>query len=127
MTTPWNPEATDQDYLAAAREKPMTPPVTGHTPGPWTVMARGPVRSVVAGTQPVADLYGGVDKPLEVVDADARLIALAPELAEALLALVLTIREDVPAHACPGFDCVQCRRPDLSAARALLARLDGAA
>ena len=39
MNTPWNPDATDQDYLAAAKEEAM-PTQTTHTPGPnahWTV------------------------------------------------------------------------------------------
>lgn len=51
---------------------------TRHTPGPWTV---GQVGQVMAGGHVLADCYSCDD---EQADVDARLMAAAPDLLEAL-------------------------------------------
>jgi hypothetical protein len=45
-------------------------------------------------------------------------------LKEALSDLVDRLDRDVPAHACPGFDCATCARPDIEPARAAIARAE---
>ena len=50
---------------------------TKHTPGPWTV---GKCGEVVAGGTTLADVYGDDEQ----ADIDARLMAAAPDLLEAL-------------------------------------------
>lgn len=39
--------------------------------------------------------------------------------------LIERLDRDVPAHACPGFDCATCARPNTADARALLAKIEG--
>lgn len=59
-----------------------------HSPGPWEVVtvkkAPSPLFTICAGSQPVCDMYRGVDKSDGLIEADAALIAAAPELLEAL-------------------------------------------
>jgi hypothetical protein len=58
--------------------------MAGHTPGPWTV---GRDFSIIAGSEEIAALYtndGADDSKPYPVEANARLIAAAPELLEAL-------------------------------------------
>ena len=57
-------------------------------------------------------------------EANARLIAKAPELLDQLRALLEMLERDVPRHACPGFDCATCARPNIDGAVALLKELD---
>ena len=66
-----------------------------HTPGPWRVVQRGPIVSIIdaqedapnGGDHPIGDifaLYRGLPRTKETVLANARLIAAAPDLLEAL-------------------------------------------
>lgn len=59
-------------------------PKSKHTPGPWSTGAKGGI--VQAGPITIAMVQGGYGK--EEAAANARLIAAAPELAEALLAVL---------------------------------------
>lgn len=73
--------------------------MTKHTPGPWKVINRWPMVSVIdtqgdapnGGDHPVGDmhlgLYRGLPRMEETVLANAKLIAAAPDLLEALEAL----------------------------------------
>ena len=72
------------------------------TPGPWElVKVKGrpqPMITVCAGPQPVCDMYRGYDKPDWTIEADAALVAAAPDLAEALENLVNEIVEYNPTN-----------------------------
>lgn len=98
-----------------------------HTPGPWTVGDKNGYRanSVLAGDNAVADVYGlplhqHIGKFTECEGlANARLIAAAPDLLEALTALVTF--NDAP---------LNDRRPEgygalLASARAAIAKATG--
>jgi hypothetical protein len=67
------------------------------TPGPWKYGAKGDDR-ILAGAPPlcIALVTGGIDDGIElhgpISEANARLIAAAPELLDALKAAVRTIR-----------------------------------
>ena len=62
--------------------------MTKHTPGPWRLVHHGPQWSVcdTQGAAPndgdhfIADLYRGLPRDAETVEANARLISAAPEL-----------------------------------------------
>ena len=66
--------------------------MTKHTPGPWRLVHHGPQWSVcdTQGAAPndgdhfIADLYRGLPRDAETVEANARLIAAAPEMLAAL-------------------------------------------
>src|SRR5690606_36352395 len=67
-----------------------------HTPGPWTPMVRQPASRADNGLCALAQVWGGwivvvpswmVDRSGYDAEANARLIAAAPELLEALLAI----------------------------------------
>ena len=53
-----------------------------HTPGPWTLVGGSPPRIIKPGKHDICDLLGAASN--EGVMADARLIAAAPVLLEAL-------------------------------------------
>ncbi len=100
---------------------------TKHTPGPWHVGAgsRG-VRDVMASDRAIARLYAddapsrGCDVPARV-DADARLIAAAPDLAAALARLV-ELADDPEAQDDDATAHPEAMRLALDAARAALAK-----
>lgn len=91
-----------------------------HTPGPWTILPNTPhfVRAMhpAEGMQPVATVYH-FDGELS---ANARLIASAPELLEALEAVLPDLEHYVATHG-PGPD------KRLAAARAAIAKAKGGA
>ena len=97
-----------------------------HTPGPWAVtkdarvfsLARKEWNRTFNAEMPEFIAACGANM------ANARLISKAPELYEQLCALVERLERDVPRHACPGFDCAACARPNVDEARALLSELD---
>src|SRR5690606_57464 len=71
-----------------------------HTPGPWTPMVRPPASFADHGLRALAQVWGGwiVAVPKRLVDrlghdaeANARLIAAAPELLEALEELLTAV------------------------------------
>jgi hypothetical protein len=64
-----------------------------HTPGPWRT-AYGPVCQVMAGNALVADCYTE-DVAKRTAKANARLIASAPELLEALRGLLVFAEQHV--------------------------------
>ena len=68
-----------------------------HTPGPWKVYPSGTqtfVASVATGRIVAVDLYDeNSNPPIEEVDANARLIAAAPALLEAVEAALKFIQE----------------------------------
>ena len=98
-------------------EVPATPR-PAHTPGPWTILPNTPhfVRAMhpAEGMQPVATVYH-FDGELA---ANARLIAAAPELLEALEAVLPDLEHYVATHG-PGPD------KRLAAARAAIAKARG--
>lgn len=100
-----------------------------HTPGPWPWAYTGDGKRIVIGKglvegpngYEVAEVYSD-DCPREVAEANARLISLAPEMAEALRMMCdaadgLSVR----GGALVGIDRVIDRTRD---ARALLAKLE---
>ena len=82
--------------VQAGRASPQAPaghghsatiPIAGHTPGPWRLSAAGIVRADEPHSgrhQAVADILFCSDIPAVEREANARLIAAAPELLEAL-------------------------------------------
>ena len=85
--------------------------MSGHTPGPWAVT---PDSFVMAGSRPSIGVARVITHAKEFV-ANARLIAAAPELLEALKALVdsqsvlhETTGVGVYAEDCPGDDTCRC-------------------
>jgi hypothetical protein len=66
--------------------------MSGHTPGPWTVHGRdeGPTRPIIVGCPGVGPLhrlaavYQPTNKAKHSAEANARLIAAAPDLLDAL-------------------------------------------
>lgn len=93
-----------------------------HTPGPWSVVRRQGGTFVEAGNHYTAKIYGSETQP------DASLIASAPELLEALEALLVRHpggSDDSMCHR--GFttkeECETCR--PVLAAKALVSRLKG--
>ena len=95
--------------------------MSAHTPSPWTFVQSGtgdfPIWNVRIGTRGLITLPATAG--METMDADARLIAAAPELLEALQNLVATsymgklLRGDNPST------------PQLAAARAAIAKATG--
>lgn len=96
-----------------------------HTKGPWVVRDNKREQTVQIDT---ADGRGTVVQPNAITwRPDAKLIAAAPTLLEMLRDLVDRLDRDVMQHACPGFDCAMCARPNTEPARTLLATFaDGA-
>ena len=96
----------------------VTKQQSAHTPGPWTILPNTPhfVRAMhpAEGMQPVATVYhfGGE------LAANARLIAAAPELLEALEAVLPDLEHYVATHG-PGPD------KRLAIARAAIAKARG--
>jgi hypothetical protein len=90
-----------------------------HTPGPWSVLevrnldGEGWAREIEAADLTVALIYADVN-----MDADARLIAAAPDMYAALLAVLPDLQHYVDTHGAG---------PDvrLAALRAALAKADG--
>lgn len=70
---------------------------TKHTPGPWTAAGHGQViaHARLPAWRTLADVYG-VHGDEEQADADARLIAAAPDLLAACEHVRDTIREFLP-------------------------------
>ena len=115
MPTPWNPDATDQDYLAAAKEEAM-PTQTTHTPGPWRLIEdwRNPRIEGAGGEVVVARDY--------LSAKDARLIAVAPRMFD-LLMLVASW----PTPCADGESLTQTQQEHVTfEARTLLAKIDSA-
>ena len=56
--------------------------MNAHTSGPWTLLTSSPARVIARGKHDICDMLGSASN--EGVMADARLIAAAPELLEAL-------------------------------------------
>ena len=88
---------------------------TKHTPGPWVV---GNVGEVVAGGITLADVYGDEEQ----ADADAYLIAAAPDLLEACEMLAEAQRR-ADAGERDGFGCYV---DAVDMARAAIAKAKGA-
>ena len=93
----------------------MTPPVIHlptliaacdrATPGEREIIRHGPLVSTVIGTQPLADYYRGVDKPVEQVDADAEFDVLAnPETVRALAGFIQDVKAKSLIHPLHGAD-----------------------
>ena len=98
------------------------PPMSAHTPGL--------IREVIGGmtTYRCPECGEGVRHEAEDIQSSPCLLhAAALEMLARLRDLVDQGERDVPAHACPGFDCATCARPNTESAHALLARIDGAA
>lgn len=93
-----------------------------HAPGPLAVAVEYDAYHPRPGIRVSYNRDTGFTK--EQADALAHLIMLAPATAAELRALVDMCSRDVPRHACSGFDCATCGRPNVEAARALLARLE---
>jgi hypothetical protein len=94
---------------------------TKHTPGPWVARqsAHGPIDIFDSQERDVVTVYGG-GVPSEHKQANARLIAAAPELLDALKAMDAAI--------CEGFETQAGRmagRKALIAARAAIAKAEG--
>lgn len=100
-------------------------PELAHTPGPWTVELVCDVlepeksgdKTVVVkrfhvrqdgGTQfIVAEIIDGFSKTFGTPERNARLIAAAPELLQALREIRAALEDQRP-HKCAGFDCSYC-------------------
>jgi hypothetical protein len=86
----------------------------GHTPGPWRVVGRFYIE---AATDPVCEVCRPTRRTreaLEVIDADARLIAAAPDMFAALEQL-------------EGLCMMETRQRPLAIIRAALAKVRGEA
>jgi hypothetical protein len=72
-----------------------------HTPGPWRVVDRGSGNVYSAAIDIAAGNYrvvgGPVDGDPEQIRADARLIAAAPDLLEAVVGMLASVHKDDPA------------------------------
>lgn len=68
-----------------------------HTPGPWKIAARDQYGIFIApfgmNTTLICARKGGLDLPNEEIEANARLIAAAPELLDALKEAIEIARE----------------------------------
>ena len=94
---------------------------TQHTPGPWRIGTTPPNGEQTIGTQQglmVAVATTGANTPTE---ANARLIAAAPDLLEALKACIPHLERD-DHHT----DALSRERPHYAAARAAIAKATGA-
>lgn len=112
--------------IAAAKATRTTPKTTGETPGPWRALPSGRVVSdAYPNTDPrhyLAQVYdGGICG--EINAADARLIAAAPAMREALEALVASYVSLVDSGDCGFFDAALV--PEIANARAALAQARG--
>jgi len=105
-----------------------------HTPGPWTVGGIGSVKGTDSSDIFIQDRRGasiahviynepGGDDPAECM-ADARLIAAAPDLLEALKEIIDFIGPKDPV-CIKGPNCETCRLAD--AARAAITKAEGGA
>ena len=85
------------DGIVAGLARVVT--LTKHTPGPWRVVQRGPIVSIIdaqedapnGGDHPIGDiltLYRGLPRTKETVLANARFIAAAPDVFEALAMII---------------------------------------
>ena len=63
------------------------------TQAKWEVVKRGPLISIVAGTQPVCDMYRGYDKPKSQQEHDAAFIARAPADIRRLLKHIVELQK----------------------------------
>lgn len=79
-----------------------------HTPGPWRLHGRydnfGPTYSLVAANTLIAKVYSEAFGDIEQETANARLIAAAPELLDALRGLLQAIRMSVCEGSGPAQD-----------------------
>lgn len=97
----------------------------GHTPGPWPMAYTGDGKRIVIGEglvegpngYEVAEVYSD-DCPPEIAEANARLIAAAPEMLEALYQYVSDLRYP------PTGDSIQRR---IKRAEAVIAKATGGA
>jgi hypothetical protein len=89
--------------------------VVSHTPGPWTVNERGHV----SGKRAVAELYYDPRNP--ELEANARLIAAAPELLEELRNLEWWLTE----YVLPAAGNPEAVRRNLRAIRAAITKAEG--
>lgn len=97
-----------------------------HTPGPWRLRAAAGSRSLWRIVNAAGRVIGTISRPFQGVDAadaDARLIAAAPELLEALQAAYDALAISYPLHSCD----MDKRGAILGQARAAIAKAEGAA
>lgn len=79
---------------------------TEHTPGPWNADDRGPNKGIVirgANGKRIGAVWTGNAR----AEANARLIAAAPAMLDALLADIRFQQRDCPAHGC-GYEGEYC-------------------
>jgi len=95
---------------------------TQHTPGPWR-LSSGDETEIFSGAKPVARAHcGGLTSvKLPEAEANARLIAAAPELLAALVEMVV-LYADHEQYDDEGYETA-----GINAARAAIARAQGAA
>ena len=62
-------------------KSPSTQKNTGHTPGPWNAASMMVFDDI---DRPICDTYRGIPREIEECEANARLIACAPSLLQAL-------------------------------------------
>lgn len=88
-----------------------------YTPGPWTVW-RGRLLAIIG---PEPSWIGQIDRNTHNAEANARLIALAPEMAEALRKIARKGRTQYSTVSASFYN------DTVNEAEAILAKLDGAA
>lgn len=97
--------------------------MSAHTPSPWTFVQSGtgdfPIWNVRIGTRGLITLPATAG--METMDADARLIAAAPELLEACKLIVSVF------DALPPTSAARTERLQINAARAAIAKATGEA
>lgn len=96
-------------YKITVSESPDDPPdrtITAHTPGPWTVTGHSWSHSIVANSEQIARL-NHTGTPANIAEANARLIAAAPDLLAALKAMINTHGMHGP---CSKNSCADCNR-----------------
>lgn len=68
--------------------------MSGHTPGPW--MSQGTMVVAIENADTVICAANYVNKPMDVARANARLIGAAPDLLEAVMALLAAADHTLP-------------------------------
>lgn len=92
--------------------------MSAHTPGPWYVAPLG------GGYAQVCSEGAGIVLAC-MTEADAALIAAAPDLLAALSCIVLNARLQPDAHMAGTTDCYAIPTDDIKAARAVIAKATG--
>lgn len=97
--------------------------MSAHTPSPWSFVQSGtgdfPIWNVRIGTRGLITLPATAG--METMDADARLIAAAPELLEACK-LIVSVFDALPPTSAARYERLQ-----INAARAAIAKAEGEA